>query len=122
LDICQEDKTTFGHGHGGYDKAGMGLLSQIKEKSGIKKGGQVVVLSDVHRCCPLPTYLHIAIFLKMHYSDQNQSCLGCMKQSTLHVASQKYAALVAIGPMLKGSRKLVQYAKKIDFSTAKYSV
>ena len=45
MDLCG-DKTTWGHQ--GYGEAGSGLMGRIVGKPGITKGGQIVMVSDVH--------------------------------------------------------------------------
>jgi hypothetical protein len=49
------DETTWPHG--GYGEAGSGLLGRIMGKPGVTKGGQIVVISDVHRMRPR-AYIH----------------------------------------------------------------
>lgn len=46
LDLCG-DETTYPFG--GFGEAGSGLISRVK-KPGISKGGQIVIISDVHHC------------------------------------------------------------------------
>jgi hypothetical protein len=57
LDMCGDgtkdmcgDETSWGHQ--GSGEAGTGIVSQILGKSGISKGGQTVIISDVDRLCP----------------------------------------------------------------------
>jgi hypothetical protein len=40
------DETTWPHG--GYGEAGSGLMGRIMGKPGVTKGGQIVIISDVH--------------------------------------------------------------------------
>jgi hypothetical protein len=49
LDLCG-DETTWGHG--GFGEAGSGLIGRILNKPGVTKGGQIVMISDVHRIRP----------------------------------------------------------------------
>jgi hypothetical protein len=49
------DETTWGHG--GFGEAGSGLIGRILNKPGITKGGQIVMISDVHRIRPR-AYMH----------------------------------------------------------------
>ena len=54
LDLCG-DETTWGHG--GFGEAGSGLIGRILNKPGVTKGGQIVMISDVHRIRPR-AYMH----------------------------------------------------------------
>jgi hypothetical protein len=54
LDLCG-DETTWGHG--GFGEAGSGLIGRIINKPGVTKGGQIVMISDVHRIRPR-AFLH----------------------------------------------------------------
>ena len=49
------NKTTWPHG--GYGEAGSGLMGRIMGKPGVTKGGQIVLISDVHRM-RLRAYIH----------------------------------------------------------------
>jgi hypothetical protein len=49
------DETTWGHG--GFGEAGSGLIGRILNKPGVTKGGQIVMISDVHRIRPR-AYMH----------------------------------------------------------------
>jgi hypothetical protein len=49
------DETTWPHG--GFGEAGSGLMGRIMGKPGVTKGGQIVVISDVHRMRPR-AYIH----------------------------------------------------------------
>ena len=49
------DETTWGHG--GFGEAGSGLTGRIQGKPGVSKGGQTVIVSDVHRIRPR-AYIH----------------------------------------------------------------
>ena len=54
LDICG-DETTWGHE--GFAETGTGISSRILGKPGITKGGQTVIVSDIHRIRPR-AYVH----------------------------------------------------------------
>eukprot|EP00957_Ditylum_brightwellii_P044257 3357662-Ditylum_brightwellii.AAC.1 len=49
LDLCR-DKHTFGHN--GYGESGSGIFGRVRDKSGVSKGGQIILLSDVSRFRP----------------------------------------------------------------------
>lgn len=49
------DETTWGHG--GFGESGSGLVGRIVGKPGVTKGGQIVLVSDVHRIRPR-AYIH----------------------------------------------------------------
>jgi hypothetical protein len=54
LDMCG-DETSWGHQ--GFGESGTGIVGQILGKPGISKGGQTVIISDVHRLRPR-AYVH----------------------------------------------------------------
>jgi hypothetical protein len=54
LDLCG-DETLWGHG--GFGEAGSGFIGQIINKPGVTKGGQIVMISDVH-CIRPCAYMH----------------------------------------------------------------
>eukprot|EP00957_Ditylum_brightwellii_P046518 3530556-Ditylum_brightwellii.AAC.1 len=54
LDLCR-DKTTFRHN--GYGEPGSGFFGRVKDKPGVSKGGQIILLSEISRVMPC-AYLH----------------------------------------------------------------
>jgi hypothetical protein len=54
LDMCG-DETSWGHQ--GFGESGTGIVGQILCKPGISKGGQTIIISDVHRLRPR-AYVH----------------------------------------------------------------
>jgi hypothetical protein len=54
LDLCGNETMW---GHGGYGKAGSGLIGQILNKPGVAKGSQIVMIGNVHRIWPW-AYMH----------------------------------------------------------------
>jgi hypothetical protein len=46
-----------GVSHCGFGEAGSGLIGQIIKKPGVTKGGQIIMVSDVHHVRPR-TYMH----------------------------------------------------------------
>jgi len=69
LDLCG-DETTWGHG--GYGEAGSGLVGRILGKPGVTKGGQIVLVSDVHRIRPR-AFLHRH---KLHVKPPGWTAMG----------------------------------------------
>ena len=63
LDLCG-DETTYATG--AFGEKGAGIVGQIANKPGITKGGQIVLVSDVHRIRPR-AYLHRH---KLHKDDE----------------------------------------------------
>ena len=64
------DETTFGHG--GHGEAGSGLVGRIMGKPGVTKGGQTVIMSDVHRIRPR-AYMHRH---KLHPKPDGWNAMG----------------------------------------------
>ena len=54
LDLCGYETMW---GHGGYGEAGSGLIGQVLNKPGVTEGGQIVMISNVHRIWPR-AYMH----------------------------------------------------------------
>ena len=46
LDLCG-DETTYATGS--YGEKGLGIVGRVVGKPGVSKGGQIVMISDVHR-------------------------------------------------------------------------
>eukprot|EP00957_Ditylum_brightwellii_P203111 15333256-Ditylum_brightwellii.AAC.1 len=50
-----KDKTTLGHN--GYGEPGSGIFERVRDKPGVSKGGQIMLLSEISRVRPC-AYLH----------------------------------------------------------------
>jgi hypothetical protein len=62
FDLCGDETTC---GHGGYGKAGSGILAKRMNKPGVTFGMQTVFVSDVHRNCPK---------IKKTWNDSSKPC------------------------------------------------
>jgi hypothetical protein len=79
------DETTWGHG--GFGEAGSGLVGRVRDKPGKTKGGQIVLISDVHRVRPR-VYEHRH---KLHEKPAGWTIMG---QIEVRLVMQKVAAMV----------------------------
>jgi hypothetical protein len=71
------DETTWGHG--GFGEAGSGIIGRILNKPGVTKGGQIVMISDVHRIRPR-AYMHRH---KLHAKPQGWTQQGPFEVKSL---------------------------------------
>ena len=69
MDHCG-DETTWAHG--GYGESGTGLQGCITGKSGVTKGGHIVIVSDTHRYRPR-AYVHRH---KLHSKPDGWNVMG----------------------------------------------
>ncbi len=71
------DETTWGHG--GFGEPGSGIIGRILNKPGVTKGGQIVMISDVHRVRPR-AYMHRH---KLHAKPQGWTQQGPFEVKSL---------------------------------------
>jgi hypothetical protein len=95
LDICG-DETTWAHG--GYGEKGSGITGRVKNKP-ISKGGQVVIVSDVHRVRPR-AYLHRH---KVHTKPPGWTAMGPLE---VHMILEKLRPMCVGEPMVAGIKQI----------------
>ena len=54
LDLCGDESS---YATASFGEKGLGIVGRIQNKPGVSKGGQIVLVSDVHRICPR-AYIH----------------------------------------------------------------
>ena len=96
LDLCG-DETSWATGS--YGEHGAGLVGRIQGKPGVSKGGQTVLISDVHRIRPR-AYLHRH---KLHEKPQGWTRMG---QVEVRLILEKLVPMVRSKPHMNGINQI----------------